>query len=237
MQDWIAKLYERSDLTRMGHHQRSADLNLGLGWIYYGLARVIRPRTAVVIGSHRGFVPLVIGKALSDNGEGGEVLFIDPSLVDDFWKDAQAVRAHFAGFGVTNVRHFLMTTQEFAASAAYRSLGEVGLVFVDGFHSAEQAQFDYETFKRLVPPDGVILFHDSLVRRPSRMYGPARVYDHSVYDFVDTLRRDPGLQVFDLPFASGLTLVRKVAPVRFDPIAKTVMVDLQQTDAARATDR
>jgi hypothetical protein len=69
------------------------------------------------------------------------------------------------------------------------------------------------------------------------MYGPARVYDHSVNDFVDTLRHDPALQVFDLPFASGLTLVRKVGPVRFDPIAKAVMVDLQQSDAARPTDR
>jgi hypothetical protein len=57
MKDWIAKLLDYRDLTRMGHLQRVEDANLGLGWIYYGLARVIRPKQVVVIGSYRGFVP------------------------------------------------------------------------------------------------------------------------------------------------------------------------------------
>jgi hypothetical protein len=63
----------------MGHLQRVEDANLGLGWIYYGLARVIRPKTAVVIGLYRGFVPLVLGKALADNLDGSRVTFLDPS--------------------------------------------------------------------------------------------------------------------------------------------------------------
>src|SRR5947208_14432756 len=106
MKDWIAKLLDCRELTGMGHLQRVEDANLGLGWIYYGLARVIRPKTIVVIGSPRGFVPLVLGKALADNLENGQVIFIDPSFVDDFWKDPQAIAGHFARFGVTNVRHF-----------------------------------------------------------------------------------------------------------------------------------
>ena len=91
----------------MGHNQRAADLNLGLGWLYYGLARVIRPARAVVIGSWRGFVPLIVGRALQDNLEGGEVTFIDPSLVDDFWQDAGAVSRYFARLSVRNIRHHL----------------------------------------------------------------------------------------------------------------------------------
>ena len=98
MKDWIAKLLDYRDLAGMGHLQRVEDANLGLGWIYYGLARVIRPKQVVVIGSYRGFVPLVLGKALADNLDGGRVIFIDPSFVDDFWKDPQSVRAHFAHF-------------------------------------------------------------------------------------------------------------------------------------------
>ena len=53
----------------MGHNQRAEDLNLGLGWLYYGLARLIHPKSAVVIGSYRGFVPLLLGRALRDNVE------------------------------------------------------------------------------------------------------------------------------------------------------------------------
>src|SRR5437868_8053364 len=105
MKRWIEKLYEFPPLTKWGHLQTVEDANLGLGWIYYGLARVIRPKIVVVIGSYRGFVPLVLGKALADNRSDGRVIFIDPSLVDDFWKDPQSVRAHFADFDVPNVEH------------------------------------------------------------------------------------------------------------------------------------
>mgnify|MGYP000465472283 CR=1 FL=1 len=209
MQDWIRHLFENRDLTRMGHGQRVDDLNLGLGWIYYGLARAMRPKTAVVIGSFRGFVPLVIAKGIADNAEGGELIFIDPSFVDDFWKDPAAVEAHFADHGLDNVRHFLMTTQAFAESEACRHLAEVGLVFIDGHHTVDQAQFDFETFEPRLAADGIALFHDTRHYRMSRMHGPERSYRHDVKDYVDSLKDRPDLQVFDLPFADGVSLVRK----------------------------
>jgi len=210
MTDWITRLLERPDLTRMGHGQRVEDLNLGLGWLYYALARVLRPATVVVIGSYRGFVPLVLGKAVADNLENGRVYFIDPSLVDDFWKDPQAVAEHFAGLGIRNIQHFHMTTQQFVETEAYRSLDAVGMVFVDGYHSEEQARFDYEAFQERLAPNGIMLFHDSVRVRTSRIYGADRPYEHRVKYLMDNLKQDPRLQVFDLPFFDGVTLVRKV---------------------------
>jgi predicted O-methyltransferase YrrM len=212
LNDWIAELFRDPDLTRMGHAQRIEDLNLGLGWIYYGLARVLRPAAVVVIGSYRGFVPLVLGKALADNGGNGWVHFIDPSHVDDFWKDASAVSAHFARYGLRNIRHYLMTTQQFVGSAAYRELVPPGIVFIDGYHSEEQVRFDYESFRDRLAGNGVILFHDSAREGPSRMYGPDRVYTRRVKTVVDALKTDPALQVLDLPFGAGVTLVRRALP-------------------------
>lgn len=209
MDEWIHALFENKDLLRMGHYQRAEDANLGLGWLYYALGRILRPAKVVVIGSFRGFVPLVFSKALTDNSEGGRVSFIDPSLVDDFWKDPSAVLAFFERFRARNIEHFLMTTQQFALSEAYRSLGEVGIVFIDGYHSEEQARFDYETFRDRLSVEGIFLFHDSVRVRTSRMYGPDRIYEHRVKYFVDTLRQDRSLQVFDLPFGDGITLVRR----------------------------
>jgi predicted O-methyltransferase YrrM len=220
MKEWIAKLFECADLARMGHLQSIDDANLGLGWIYYGLARVIRPRKVVVIGSYRGFVPLVLGRALADNLDGAQVFFIDPSFVDDFWKDPQQVREHFARFDVTNVQHFLMTTQQFAQSAAYRSLGGLGMVFIDGYHSEEQVRFDYEIFEELLEPNGVILLHDSARCEISQMYGAERAYQRRVKCFVDELKQEPRLQVFDLPFGQGVTLVRKVDPIENEATTK-----------------
>lgn len=210
MDEWIAKLFKDKNLTRMGHLQRTNDLNLGLGWIYYGLARVVRPKIVVVIGSYRGFVPMVLGKALLDNQEGGEVIFIDPSYVDDFWKDPDSVVDHFASFGVTNIRHHLMTTQEFVASEFNRAIGSVGIVFVDGHHSEEQAQFDFEAFSDRLDPGGMALFHDTAGYRLSKMHGPERTYRHQVKDYIGRLKQDRTLQVLDIPFADGVTVVRKI---------------------------
>jgi predicted O-methyltransferase YrrM len=207
--DWIDQLLDCRDLRQMGHSQRQADHNLGLGWLYYSLGRVLRPSKVVVIGSYRGFVPLVLARSLSDNSEGGQVHFIDPSLVDAFWKDESEVRAHFCNFGGANIVHHLMTTQQFAESNSYRQLDEIGIVFIDGLHSAEQARFDFETFAHKLAPQGLILLHDSVWRLPSRLYGQDREYVHTVLDFVSDLKQRPEWQTFDLPFGGGLTMVRR----------------------------
>ncbi len=103
-----------------------------------------------------------------------------------------------------------MTTQQFAQTEDYRSLPQLGMVFVDGYHSEEQARFDYETFESLLSPDGVILLHDTANCEVSRVYGRDRAYQRRVKVFVDQLKRDNRLQVFDLPFDQGVTLVRKL---------------------------
>lgn len=209
LNDWIADLFEHRALLQMGHGQRLADQNLGLGWMYYALARVVRPAQAAVIGSYRGFVPLVIARALADNSEGGRLHFIDPSLVDDFWKNDAQAKEYFASLGISNITHHLMTTQEFATSDTYRQLDELGIVFIDGYHSAEQAEFDFEAFAPKLAAQGVVLLHDSVWALQSRMYGPGREYVHSVLDFVSKLKQLPEWQVFDMPFGDGVSLVRK----------------------------
>jgi len=227
LDDWIAQLFADPQLLRMGHAQRKADLNLGLGWLYYALGRILRPQTAVVIGSFRGFAPLVIARALADNAEGGRVHFIDPSLVDDFWRDPAVVRSYFDSFGVSNIVHHRATTQEFVATQAYRQLAPAELVMVDGYHTAEQARFDFEAFADKLAPQGIVLLHDSVWRQSSPMYGPGREYIRNVVDFVEQLKVDPAWQAFDLPFGEGLTLVRRPAlpPACVDPSPPAPVTD------------
>lgn len=208
MDEFVRRLFSDPEMLRMGHGQRAADCNLGLGWVYYALARAIRPRCAVVIGSYRGFAPAIIAKALLDNAEGAAVEFIDPSYVDGFWKDAGAVARHFASLGTPNVRHHACTTQEFAATDAFSRLQDIGMLMVDGYHTATQARFDYLAFLDKLADDAVTLFHDSVVRRPSGIYGEGSRYEHTVCLLMDRLRSTPGLEVFALPVAGGITLVR-----------------------------
>jgi predicted O-methyltransferase YrrM len=207
---WIERLFRDPALAAMGHAQRPEELDLGLGWIYYGLARLARPERVVVIGSHRGFAPMVFARALADNGAGGRVAFIDPSLVDDFWKDPVRVKAHFAEHGLDNIDHHATTTQAFAGSPAWHRLGRsVGIVLVDGYHTEEQARLDHETFQPLLAPGGMCLFHDSVRERTSRIYGEDRPYRHTVKRYMDALRADPAFEVLALPFGDGLCIVRR----------------------------
>lgn len=205
---FVARLLSGTDMLRMGHAQRLSDHNLGLGWLYYALGRILRPARAVVIGSYRGFAPSVIARALLDNDEGGEVHFIDPSLADDFWADPDTVTAHFADLGTPNVRHHRYTTQAFVETVAYGDLDEVGLLMIDGLHTGAQACLDYRAFLPKLTPDAVTLFHDSTIRRISTFYGEEQAYEHSVCDLMERVRRDAGLELFTLPVASGVSMVR-----------------------------
>jgi hypothetical protein len=208
MKAFIETLFSDPNMMRMGHDQRLADQNLGLGWLYYALGRIQRTNLAVVIGSYRGFVPAIIGKALGDNLEGGEVVFIDPAMVDDFWTDPERVARHFTALGAPNVRHFRKTTQEFVETTAYASLKDIGLLMIDGYHSAEQARFDYLSFLDKLAEGAVVMFHDSVRPFKSRIYDWEHPYDHTVYLLMERLRRTPGLEVFSLPAGDGITLVK-----------------------------
>jgi predicted O-methyltransferase YrrM len=210
MNDWIRQLYLNKDLLTMGHCQSEENLNLGMGWLYYGFTRLLRPQLVVVIGSLRGFAPLVFAKALLDNQDGGTILFIDPSYADDFWKVPHKTDAYFAQYGVTNIKHRLMTTQEFVRTSEYENLKDVGIVFIDGYHTDEQARFDYEAFENRITRDGVAMFHDSVTMEISRIYGPEQTYIRNVKLYMDHLKQRPELQVFDVPFEDGLTIVRKI---------------------------
>jgi predicted O-methyltransferase YrrM len=207
-EDFIRNLFSDPEMLRMGHFQRQEDLNLGLGWIYYALGRIIRPARAVVIGSFRGFAPSIVAKSLLDNAEGGEVVFIDPSYVDDFWADAAKIESHFRELGTPNIRHYRYTTQEFTATPACAELRDVGLLMIDGYHTAEQARLDYLAFLDKLAENAVVLFHDSVHQKTSPIYGKDSPYTHTVFKFMERLKKTPGLEVFTLPFDDGLTLVQ-----------------------------
>src|SRR5262245_10673322 len=98
----------------LGHYEDPAELNLGFGFLYYGLVRTLRPRHVVVVGSGYGFSVVCLALGLKDNGKGA-LSFVDPSysLVkngplktvggNSQWDDAQMVRAHFTRFGVADL--------------------------------------------------------------------------------------------------------------------------------------
>ncbi len=155
---------------------------------------------------------MVLAKGLMDNAEDGRVTFIDPSMVDDFWSDAEKTKSWFTSFGLDNIDHYRCTTQEFVQTEAYKQLPSLGVIFVDGFHSAEQARFDHEAFMHLLEPNGCVFFHDGVRKKNSEIYGSDRAYVHTVCDYIEELRLSPELQVYDFSLADGVAMVsRRIA--------------------------
>jgi predicted O-methyltransferase YrrM len=183
--------------------------DLGLGWLYYGLVRALRPRTVVSIGSGRGFVPVLLAKAQADR-DAPPIVFVDPSFDDDFWTDPEHVQKWFASFGVgDHVVHHRMTTEEFSATEACAALPPIDLLFVDGGHFYETVETDFRLMHPRLAQDGTILFHDSVSRSANPKWsGPRKL-------LLEIERQDPRWQTWqswDLPYGAGLTLLRRRAP-------------------------
>lgn len=203
-----------------GHHEDPASLNLGFGFVYYGLVRALRARHVLVIGSGYGFSVACLALGLKDN-RGGRLTFVDPSfswLRDgllktvggaDFWSDAEHVRAHFARFGVEDVvTHYKHTSEDFFARYDEYQLPEIDLAFIDGNHSFAHVHHDVvQTLKRS-HKSTYLLLHDTNLpfRELVRHAGVKRWLRRKA------TQRKAAFEFVDFPFASGVALVRVLEP-------------------------
>jgi predicted O-methyltransferase YrrM len=199
----------------LGHHEDPATLNLGFGFVYYGLVRALRPRHVLVIGSGFGFSVVCLALGLKDNGR-GSLTFVDPSysVFKDGplrtiggtaqWDDPQKVRAHFRRFGVERVvTHHKLTSAQLFADYHERGLPKIDLAFIDGSHAYKDVRDDFVNVLRHASRNSYLLLHDTniYVRELVRHAGVKRWLKRIAarrYDF----------EVVDFPFASGIALVR-----------------------------
>jgi len=62
-----------------GHNEKTRELNIGFGFIYYGIVRALRPNHILVIGSGYGFSVVCLALGLRDNARfnGNRGLFLN----------------------------------------------------------------------------------------------------------------------------------------------------------------
>jgi len=208
----------------LGHHEDPATLNLGFGFLYYALARMLRPRHVVVVGSGYGFSVVCLALGLRDNGAGA-VSFVDPSYSllrhgplhtvggTCQWDDPEGVRAHFARFGVADrVTHFKLTSAEFFAGYPDRGLPDIDLAFIDGNHSYEDVRHDFLAALGFMRRNAYVLLHDTNIY-VREFFGHA-----GVRRWLKVLEREPDrFQAVDFPFSSGVALVRVLCEGPWQP--------------------
>lgn len=198
-----------------GHHEDAKTLNLGFGFLYYGLVRALRPQHVVVIGSGYGFSVVCLALGLKDNGK-GRLSFIDPSysLLKNgpfktiggvgFWDDPEKVREHFRRFEVEDVvTHYKLRSDEFFPVYYEKALPPIDVAFIDGSHALKDVRYDFLRVLAHSRKNTYIFLHDT------NIYIREMLQHAGVKKWLQAVRSQPELfEVLDFPFASGVALVR-----------------------------
>ncbi len=208
----------------LGHNEKPENLNLGFGFLYYALARSLRPAHILVIGSGYGFSVICLALGLKDNGK-GRLSFVDPSYSlkkdgpfktiggQDNWSNPEAVRAHFARFGIENlVWHYKMTSEEFFTSYKKLKLPKIHLAFIDGNHSYKDVRHDFLGVYGNCIKNAYVLLHDT------NIYIREMLHHSGVKKWLKLLKTFPDrFELVDFPFDSGVALVRVLRNTSWDP--------------------
>ena len=181
----------------------------GLGdsaWLLYGLARSIKPKVCVEIGSARGKSACFVGLALRRNG-GGKLYAIDPHSTTT-WNDMNSVDSYaiimenLRRGGLTEQVEIIRKTSQDAAQGWQR---KIDLIFIDGDHGYEGVKRDWELFLPHLSEFGVVVFHDTLWDlRPDPNLSRT---DMGVPRFVDELRA-AGYPAITIDQNFGVTMVQ-----------------------------
>jgi len=202
-----------------GHNEKTKELNLGFGFIYYGVVRALRPRHIVVIGSGYGFSVICLALGLKDNAR-GKLSFVDPaySLLKDgplstvggrgLWNNEAAVKDHFGRFGVEQiVSHYKMRNDEFFPAYPELNLPPIDLAFIDGSHAYKDVKYDFLKVLEQSHKNTYIFLHDT------NIYIRELIKHAGVKKWLKFIKsREEYFEVIDFPFSSGVALVRVLDP-------------------------
>jgi predicted O-methyltransferase YrrM len=209
----------------LGHNEDPANLNLGFGFLYYGLVRALRPQHVLVIGSGFGFSVACLALGLKDNDQ-GNLSFVDPSYSvfkhgpfrtvggTSQWDDPQQVRAHFRRFGVERiVTHYKLTSADFFADYPARGLPPIDIAFIDGSHAYADVRHDFLAALRHSRRNSYLLLHDT------NIYVRELVRHAGVKRWLKVIAREQEhFEVIDFPLSSGVALVRVLREGTWEPV-------------------
>jgi predicted O-methyltransferase YrrM len=214
-EDMLARVF--AEMAPSYQAESFSDLNLGFGFLYYAMGRIVRPKLSIVLGSQRGFSAICIALAMRDNANGGKLILVDAGYDDKtdgpdrghggigFWRDPDEVGRLLDRFEVRDVMEVrVLRTSEFAALYEKQKMPPVELLMIDADHSFEGFKYDFERYSQFLRSGGLILCHDTEVEEgyASRPFGVGRYLK-------EVMQQNPEYEAVSLPVWPGVGIVRK----------------------------
>jgi predicted O-methyltransferase YrrM len=205
----LRDLRNRLRLFKAYDRIRTMDFSSGLGdsaWLLYGLARSLKPKVCVEIGSARGKSACFIGMALRENNF-GKLYAIDPHTTTN-WNDSESVET--IGIMKDNIHKFALENYiDIIRKTSDEALKEwnlpIDMLFIDGDHSYEGVRRDWESFSPFLTEFGLTIFHDTIWElKPDPQWYRS---DMGVPRFVDDLRKE-GYPVLTIDKDCGVSIVQ-----------------------------
>jgi len=136
------------------------------GELLFNLARQVSTGVIVEIGSYKGGSTILLAKG-SDVGNHVPVFAIDPHKRENYtkWEKELVPKNTYHLFNKNlkryKVSHRVTLIMLKSQLAVKKWKKDIGLLWIDGDHTYEQAKLDFLCWEKFLVPGGVIAFHDS----------------------------------------------------------------------------
>ena len=178
------------------------DLNEGIA-LYKEVKRVSKNNFCVEIGSYCGKSACFIGQACKENGsllitidhhEGSEEqqlgeLYFDPEVYDEKLGRVNTLpllKKNIAKFNLDNVVKPLVMD---SISASKIVDNNADLIFIDGSHTFESTESDYELWKNKIRKGGILAIHDIYDSEEEGGQAPNKVFKQSLRENFALIKR------------------------------------------------
>jgi hypothetical protein len=206
-QGFIASTVTGGDRWCASHGAVPDGSDLGAGMLYYSLAYATKATTCVCLGSGGGFVPRLMRQAQRDLGiPGGRTILVDGAY--EVSQDRKAIWGSPSWLDATSGFRTSYPDIEIILSLTRDALRDVFLpqgitidyLHIDADHHYDGVKQDWDLYRPLVAPRGVISFHDTVnYREPC-----------GVPRLVEEIRVAGDYEVLNLPIAYGTAIVKRV---------------------------
>ena len=148
----------------------------------YDLIRYLQPKTVVELGTHRGTSFYSFCQGVKDEKLTTKLFAIDTWKGDEHSEEyddsiyqevQQIVKKYYKNQSITLIRSL------FDDAVEQFKDGSIDLLHIDGYHTYEAVSHDFNTWKKKVSPNGIVLFHDTHEKKK----------DFGVYKFWEELKK------------------------------------------------